>query len=424
MINLPNTLQHLTLKTGHFTQSCDELPKSLQLIKIHFTGHSQKLQSNLSFEKFSQLHTLKLSWTRSIKTTSDFPNSLRKLTIKNNEFNNPLNFLPNELKCLTIKSSIFNQPLNDLPPLHTLKIQSDIFNQPIDNLPNTLHTLKIKNFIFDDKKERSRIHKLDKSDNRDINDEGFNQSISNLPPNLHTLVIASDIFNHHLDNLPQSLNELFFSGYDFDLSLDKLPSNLNFLLIDDNHIHYSLDNLPKNLHSLIIKANTITTPINNLPENLYSLKINLTSGSPTITKFPEFLHALIFDVYGKNEFDVPKSLGIFGIRMDYLKTIDFPCPHIHTFIMNCKAIKKIKNFPSSCKSLYLHNYNDTYNIHIPMDNITHLKLINCKIDESFINNLPYSLQSLKLKDTLTPKIELENFPHIHKLKINGIIITK
>lgn len=348
---------------------------------------------------------------------------LKSLTIQSNNFNQSLDMLPQSLQSLTIEGSSFNSPIESLSALINLRhlsIESYSFNQPLNNLPNTLHTLKIKNYAFDNVDKLSRPEEAETCHKSST---GFNQPLDKLPQNLHTFVMFSNAFDKNLDNLPQSLKKLILLTCDNKYSMSNLPQELDSLLIDDAAIHFSLNNLPKDLRSLVIRG-IIFNPINNLPNKLHSLEIISYNASPKITNLPETLLQLTVKTNGKNKINIPKSVEICKIRTYYTRTINISSTRIHTLSMHCGGIKRIDKFPSSCETLHLCSYSNTNNAHIPMDNIKHLTLKNCNVTEIFINKLPIGLQSLELKNTITPKIVLGNFPNMHTFKINGIEITK
>lgn len=148
-------------------------------------------------------------------------------------------FIPPFIKKITIHDNFYKHPINFLPIGLTHLIFSDNseFNQPLDNLPSTLEYLKLG--------------------------YGYNQPLDNLPSGLVSLTVG-DRFNRPIDKLPPKLKNLTLGQY-FDCDLKMLPKTLECLKFTHAYSRYginkiqfnkSLDYLPKSLTELIICGDT------------------------------------------------------------------------------------------------------------------------------------------------------------------------
>lgn len=145
-------------------------------------------------------HLKELFLNKYYKDLTDFPKSLRLLSIDQNK-NHIIDNLPNTLNEICLPED-YDRPLPKLPNgLKKLEIFG-IFNQPLGKLPSGLKELNLS--------------------------EKFNYPLDNLPKNLKIFSIESKgQFSHPLQNLPNSiesivLNENYTQNITFPKSLKKL----------------------------------------------------------------------------------------------------------------------------------------------------------------------------------------------------------
>jgi hypothetical protein len=183
---LPHTLTHLTLiflslATTRLTLSW---PSHIEHLDFKQIGYQE-------IEHHWPVHIKSLKLKGAIHTSTDpFPQELEELHLTCPKFcddsaRNFLAALPQSLKILTIKSGNFNQPLTHLPPgLKHLTLEGSFFNQSLDHLPRSLQTLKIDCARFD----QGWTQLPESLQELIIKSEEFTQGITLLPPSLHVFI--------------------------------------------------------------------------------------------------------------------------------------------------------------------------------------------------------------------------------------------
>ena len=275
-------------------QGIEDLPPELWEVVTSTLGHSDLM--NLLFTnkwirtillprvirrfRFDYSDELARSWiykyvlTLYINDTTlpaKLPQSLQKLSLTWDDFDQPLDNLPSTLVYLSITSERFNQPLDNLPStLVYSSITSERFNQPLDKLPSTLKDLMIDSRVFDQPLDNlpSGLGSLYITVGK-----WFNYPIDKLPPNLKCLTIRSlsrNKFNQPVNKLPLGITTLIIRSYSFNQPVDSLPTGLKYLCIDDGAgsltnsrgFDQPLDNLPSSLENLLING---SNRYNNIP---------------------------------------------------------------------------------------------------------------------------------------------------------------
>jgi len=226
------------------------------------------------------------------KYTVQWPKNLKKLTIRSDDFNQPLDNLP-DIAYIKLYIPNFRLQLNHLPdklqklsldcftgnlsvfPNNLKELELTNFTGSIENLPNFLEILSIINSdcLIDLENLPRRLRRL----RLDIT---LKKSLDNLPIQLKVLDLSNACYNFSLDNLPNSITYLNLNNIYFDQCLDNLPAMLKVLKLGNN-FNRELNNLPRKIKKVLIPVNgRFDKEIKNIPKSL--LKITVPKKYPYI----------------------------------------------------------------------------------------------------------------------------------------------
>lgn len=123
----------------------EELPKTLQNLKIDFVTFNQSLD-NLP----PDLQSLKIICTLFDHSLDNLPQNLQSFVLISHCFNQPINKLPLNLKSYGMYCETFNHSLDELPDtLQWISIKSYEYNQPINKFPKDLKSLSLHCWALD-----------------------------------------------------------------------------------------------------------------------------------------------------------------------------------------------------------------------------------------------------------------------------------
>jgi hypothetical protein len=251
--NLPEKLKRLEINSASFNQSIDNLP--VELIFLSISSYNYHLSFDGLYNK--KIESLVLDLFDYTLPIDKLPVTLKKFTLKGNEWNNTLDNLPNSLEYLNLELKKINRDIYYFPEnLLTLIMKCSNFDSSLINRFKKLKVFEFKsiyytkNFLFID---------------------NFGNYHPIFPDSLQTLSVSnSRSFNIVI---PKFVKNLFIMN----------TSSIGYINLSDSITHLELilpvvdfKRFPKNLENLTIRSRYFNPDYSILPEGLKVLNVYLS----------------------------------------------------------------------------------------------------------------------------------------------------